>query len=510
MVTTRILPWLAALAVLPAACSATQGEPVNLERLGYRQCTGYFDCGPGRFCRRIDDQLGFCSAECRSSADCREVCLQGRCNLSGQPCDDDGDCSRDKICNRYGQCLEPDGGRQCTSHQDCGEMRFCNGACTISGASCGSSTDCPYFSSAGEECQGSCGAHCGNDNDCLAWGENLSCTPVGQCLQPGWEKWIPPGELPPTDCTSDDQCQALGFAYFCDCDKEPQEKTGRPVCSGGTSSVCVKSDAPLDFGPGPASSPAHAFAGVWGMRMEIAVVTVGLPLVNRQNTYSANLFLVKIDHLEDDRLLLREKLCEIRLINFIDSDEPFDDLAWMLIPAAYLRSLPVLEQTVEVSSAAPGSSFETSQSVEVRGCVLDDPLNDPLPDRHDYDADPNDPRFIDQDGDGHVGMTTLMDGVLRGQIYNVQRWKAVYHGEILDADHVRGLSTVENEQLVISASNPTLIYDTTTEIHAEADRTYFRLMRLPDDASCADLIRAARHQDSWLRHTPHLMDVADP
>ena len=106
-------------------------------------------------------------------------------------------------------------------------------------------------------------------------------------------------------------------------------------------------------------------------------------------------------------------------------------------------------------------------------------------------------------------MTTLMDGILRGKIYNVQRWSAIYHGTILDADHVKGLSTIENEQLVISATQG-LKYDTDTLIHPEADRTFFRLQRLAEDASCADLIRMAAWDDSWLRHTPHLDDLPDP
>jgi len=498
---------LTMLAALAAACSVTDGNPVDESQLGYRQCEGYFDCGFGSFC--TDEKL--CWSECRTSADCHEYCDGGECSMSGDECERDSDCPRAEgfICNSYGQCLEPDGGHRCSSHADCGEGRYCNGICTVSGAHCGGDETCPWKES-GDVCEGTCGAHCGTDNDCLDYEGDLSCTPVGQCLQQGWENWVPPGKLPPTACNRDSQCKGLGWQYYCDCEKTIDPKTGWEICTGGQKSVCVEDPDPIDFGDGPASSPAHDFTGVWGMRMEIGVVTVGLPLVTKQNTYSSNLFLVKASHHEGDTLVLEEKLCEIKLINFDDNDEPFDDLAWMLIPDFYLHSLPVLTQTVEMASAAPGDPFETSQSVEVRGCVLDDPFNDPLPDRHDYDADPDDPRFIDQDEDGNVGMTTFMDGVLRGEIYNVQRWKAVYHGEILDADHVRGLSSIFNEQLVISASTDTLIYDTTTEIHEQEDRTYFRLERMPDDTTCADLIRYGHLNTSWLRHTPHMMDVPDP
>jgi hypothetical protein len=484
----RKLGILSGFFLLAAGCSETIGTPVDQNELDYKTCIGYFDCGPGRFC----NEQGFCWADCRTSADCVFV-------------------GEDMICNSFGQCLEPDGDSSCSSHDDCGQGRYCNGICTKSEAHCNGTDTCPLALYPDDECKGKCGAHCGTDNDCAGFeGDDLTCTPVGQCLQSGWEKYVSPGELPPTQCNRDSQCKGLGWQHFCDCEKEQDAKTGLMMCKGGTKSVCDEDPEPIDFGPGPDSSPAHDFRGVWGMRMEIGVVTLGLPLVNRMNTYSSNLFLVKMSHTEGNQLKLEEKVCEIQLINFIDSDEPFDDLAWMLIPHTYLKSLPILEQFVEVSSAAPGSSFETTQSVEVRGCVLDDPINDPLPTKQDFEANPDDPRFWDEDEDGNVAMTTLMDGILRGKVYNVQRWKAIYHGEILDSDHIRGLSTIDNVQLVISASSGTLKQETSTLIHEQEDRTYHRLMRMPDDTSCADLIREGHLNTSWLRHTPHMMDVADP
>jgi hypothetical protein len=210
-----------------------------------------------------------------------------------------------------------------------------------------------------------------------------------------------------------------------------------------------------------------------------------------------------MNHHEGDTLVIQERICEILLLNFINSDEPFADLAWMLIPVKYLHSLPLLTRTAEVPIGSPGSAWETSKTVDVRGCVLDDPENDPLPTRFDYEDDDYDPRLWDQDQDGHPAITTLMDGVLRGEIYNVQRWSAIYPGKIIDRDHIRGHSIIENEQFIISASTDQLIYDTVTTIHEDVDRTYFRLTRMPDDASCADVIREGHLNNSWLRKTAH-------
>ncbi len=477
------------LIFLAVACDSTHGEPYELDELGYQSCAGYFDCGPGRFCT----EEALCWAECRLTPDCHLV-------------------AENTLCNPFGDCVEQGGGTECNAHADCEEGHFCNGVCASGGAVCGDSSEC----SLGGDCVGTCSQACGSDNDCTPFDPMVPdteflCTPVGQCLLTGWERWISPGELPPTSCKQDSHCVALGWGWRCDCDKTPDPKTGIPRCTGGAESACVPTGEPIDFGSGPESSPAHDFAGVWGMRMEIGVVTE-VPIIGYQNTYSANIFLVKVSHEEGNKLKITEKLCDLQLINFIDSDEDFNDLGWMIITARYVKSLGILEREVELSSGTAGSPWLTTQSVEVRGCVIDDPMNSPLPDRDAFLADPNDVRFWDQDEDGNVGMTTLMDGIMRGKIFNVQRWKAIYDGEIINADHIKGLAAIDNEQLIIDASKPDLIQSNSqSTIHSQADRTYFRMMRFPDpETSCADIIRAAALDGSWLAHTPHLDDVPNP
>ena len=86
--------------------------------------------------------------------------------------------------------------------------------------------------------------------------------------------------------------------------------------------------------------------------MEIGSVTVGVPLVNKQNTYSTNLFLVKMSHEEGDIVKIDQKVCEIELINFNDDDQPFSDLAWMVIPHLY-----------SVTGNQPASSLDKRNAV---------------------------------------------------------------------------------------------------------------------------------------------------
>jgi hypothetical protein len=238
----------------------------------------------------------------------------------------------------------------------------------------------------------------------------------------------------------------------------------------------------------------------------VAVLTVGLPIVGSHNSYSSSLHLLKLSHNRGDTVDIEHRICEIKIINFNDDDSEYQDMIWMVIPHSYLRSLPLLEQTAEVTSTAPGSHFETSQLLELRGCLLDDPAHDPLPRKTDYDANPDDPRLWDQDEDGNVSMTVYADGVLRGEIYNVQRWTAVYAGKLLDSDRICGLTAGDSEEYMIATSNPLFEQETETSINKTPDRTYFRFKRMPDDTSCADLIREGHRDDSWLRHTDHQLD----
>jgi hypothetical protein len=508
--------WTLLLAVGLCACTSTRGTPVDQEELGYLECEDYFECGPGRYCTK----QGTCFADCRTTADCA---------LFGE----------DMVCNPFGQCLEKGGGEECTGHADCGEGRYCNGLCSGSQALCNGDEECPVSPLyPDEKCAGTCAPNCGVDNDCKDACENyrcsadgtrcekrcalagndcesdedctryqgLECTPVGQCMFPGWERWIPPAELPPTRCNRDAECKTLGYGYFCDCSKETDPRSGFELCAGGSYSTCKEDPDPVDFGDGPAGSPAHDLIGVWGARIEVAVLTVGLPIVGSHNSYSSSLHLLKLSHNRGDTVDIEHRICEIKIINFNDDDSEYQDMIWMVIPHSYLRSLPLLEQTAEVTSTAPGSHFETSQLLELRGCLLDDPAHDPLPRKTDYDANPDDPRLWDQDEDGNVSMTVYADGVLRGEIYNVQRWTAVYAGKLLDSDRICGLTAGDSEEYMIATSNPLFEQETETSINKTPDRTYFRFKRMPDDTSCADLIREGHRDDSWLRHTDHQLD----
>jgi hypothetical protein len=251
------------LAFGACACSPVQGQPVKGSELGYTSCTGYYTCGAGRFC----SQASTCWSECRDAADCSLVS------------DDPGA----SLCNLFGQCVAPGSSGQCANHAECGTQGFCNGRCSSSQAACGSADECPFEN---ETCQGECAAWCRTQDDCAGGDPDIGCTPVGLCLLPGWERWISPGELSPSSCIRDDQCAALGFGFHCECEKKPDPLSGGLRCENDSAGTCMPSQDLIDLGDGE-------MAGVWGMRMNLAVVTFGLPLLSRQTTNSSHLILVR-------------------------------------------------------------------------------------------------------------------------------------------------------------------------------------------------------------------------
>lgn len=445
------------LALSACACSSSQGQPVEGAALGYTSCSGYYSCGAGRFC----SQASTCWSECRDAADCSLV----------------KDDPRASLCNLFGQCVVPGSPGPCTSHGDCGAQGLCNGRCSTSQAACGTADECPFEN---ETCQGECAAWCRTQDDCAGGDPDTGCTPVGLCLLPGWERWISPGEIPPASCTRDDQCTALGFGFRCESD---------------TAGTCIPSQDPTDLGDGE-------MAGVWGMRLNLAVVTFGLPLLSRQTTNSSHLTLVRARQQGDGPIELTEKICSIEMINFSDTEREASDLIHVTIPHRFLQAMPLTTREGTLTA----DEFSASTSLELRGCMLEDPARDPMPTRLDYEANPEDPRLWDQDGDGHVGLTTLTDGVLRGEIYIVQRLRLSLAGQRIDDERLQGLVSAQTEELIMSSSKPALIYDIDTAIHDDAQRTYFRLQRLSHEASCTDLIRASQEPGAWLAHKDRLDD----
>ncbi len=132
------------------------------------------------------------------------------------------------------------------------------------------------------------------------------------------------------------------------------------------------------------------------------------------------------------------------------------------------------------------------------GIRLDDPANEPLP------TDPNDPRIVDDDGDGQPGVTVTIrvTDELSGELYIARREIFAYEAFLTDPDTIEGLVTDESEQLVIGASDPIFASsDANWEQHPDLEKSPLILRRVDDTWDC-DRLRAER--DALFPPTPEV------
>ena len=130
------------------------------------------------------------------------------------------------------------------------------------------------------------------------------------------------------------------------------------------------------------------------------------------------------------------------------------------------------------------------------GIRLDDPANEPLP------TDPNDPRIVDDDGDGNPGITVTIrvSDDLSGQLYIARREIFAYEAFLTEPDLLTGTVTDDSEQLVIGASDP--IFATSPANwgqHDDLSKSPIILRRVDADWDCE---RLAAERDALFPPTP--------
>jgi len=152
------------------------------------------------------------------------------------------------------------------------------------------------------------------------------------------------------------------------------------------------------------------------------------------------------------------------------------------IPDAFMRSLAPTTRSAVLVAQTASLRFESSTYVEVRGATLDDPA-DPLP------TDPDDPRVVDQDGDGHPGMTVRVTilGILEGETYVVQRVSYRLSGLVVGPDRIEGTIEWSDEQTTLGATNPLLESNTVGTLNPDPAAHRFVMIRVDETWTCETL-----------------------
>jgi hypothetical protein len=146
------------------------------------------------------------------------------------------------------------------------------------------------------------------------------------------------------------------------------------------------------------------------------------------------------------------------------------------VPQRFIDSLAPSPRRAELRLCSDGWHVVQPVYTEVRGATLADPETDPLP------RDPYDPRVVDQDGDGHPGMTipVTVAGLVHGDTYVVHRLRYSLDGKVIDANTVAGRIDWTSEQNVLAATDLILTLPYSAAPHPDPTRHVFVMERVDE------------------------------
>jgi hypothetical protein len=299
----------------------------------------------------------------------------------------------------------------------------------------------------------------------------------------------------------------VAFASGCGDDTQGAMDAGPDSDSDSDSDSDTDSDTDSDsdtgYDAGPDSGPGASLTGRWGELLNLTIIQTGIPIVNEQWVASRNWFLVDIVTDGEGNLTAYERLCAIRIklrgMNGLNLGNQ------SLVSQNFIDHMPVLERHVSLEDDVPGTPWVSDTVYDVRGANLcngncnpfTDPECDELPPNHSSDDPDNTSCDLectgedcDQDEDGHPGVTNTLQGALNCDVYVVQRWWCAFDGEIIDEDTIAG-AAVDNfsEQPLLDASNWACQQGNPGTASEDCPpHQYFKMVRLPDDATCADVM----------------------
>ncbi|MDD5308772.1 MAG: hypothetical protein PHU25_15760 [Deltaproteobacteria bacterium] len=240
------------------------------------------------------------------------------------------------------------------------------------------------------------------------------------------------------------------------------------------------------------TDPGAGLVGTWGELGVTAVIAKNVPILGQQWSSTRSWLLVQIASDGAGHLTATEKACMTKIkVGGATGTK-------VSIPQSTIDHMKPTERLVTVTSSAPGTAFQSDIVYDVAGVNLCDPVNDPLPAA--LSAQPNDSTpcsgactggQCDQDEDGHPGVTSKITGLLSCSIYAAVRGWSRLDGSVADADTISGAITdCGSEQSLLAASSQ-LCKDqssSTIEDDACAKHHYFKMVRLADGATCADVL----------------------
>lgn len=174
---------------------------------------------------------------------------------------------------------------------------------------------------------------------------------------------------------------------------------------------------------------------------------------------------------------------------FCHADMGNDQGIEVTMPDAATRAIVPVDTPVEVTLEDGRLRVVRPATPTPIGIDLEDPADTELP------TDPNDPRIVDDDGDGNPGVTAhikVAEGI-EGDLYLARREIFSYDVVQESPDRFVGSITDDSEQLLLGASNPVFLAESNWVQHPDPERNPVIWQRVDDDWDC-DRLAAERDQ----------------
>ncbi|MBN2725404.1 MAG: hypothetical protein JXR95_15170 [Deltaproteobacteria bacterium] len=218
--------------------------------------------------------------------------------------------------------------------------------------------------------------------------------------------------------------------------------------------------------------PPPNIEGTWAY-LNIRASIINYPMIGLVNNRIISLLKYEITQ-DGTSINSAETVCEI----IVDSS---NDSITTIMPDAFVTSMPeeIRENTLSYTDGNWG--YSQPKYWTTQGVVLTDVENEELP------GDPEDPRVVDQDEDGHPGMTVRLTGSLSGELYVVQKGWTVLEPGSANETEMEGLVTWADYQVTVDASTPVLKINPETNPNPDPEESYYKFVKITADYSCQDI-----------------------
>jgi hypothetical protein len=233
----------------------------------------------------------------------------------------------------------------------------------------------------------------------------------------------------------------------------------------------------LNAEPGNSVSDKDAalFLGQYAIRGNLATIQ-NLPFVGKTPALSSAYSLLTLER-DGSGVKAIERNCHIT----ITSSGPVKQL----IPDALPQSAAPIVSPFRIWPEGGSLRFAKDESPIVIGAKVQG-HSEALP------TSASDARVVDQDGDGHPGVTVKVSGLITGEIYLVQRVRQSWSGQ-LDADGNLSFALMQDagEQTILDASSSLLKKTPDISKDPDASKTNVSFVKLPatEDYDCSRLIK---------------------